>query len=225
VTVQDPAGSPQKERRPTAAAIREQAEHHGVSAAEVIQSVVRSVLSIVALFVVYGLLPLQHSPADHGAGLLLGGLAIFGLVLAYEIRAILQARTPGLRAVEALSVILPLFLLVFSSLYVVMSQHVSGSFAHPLDRVSAFYFTVTTFATVGFGDIVPLNQSARIAVTVQMIMDLIVIGVLLKVVLGAVRFSRQRSMATVPAQSGSAVEDRSPDSARETGGGQSAAAR
>jgi voltage-gated potassium channel len=228
VTAKGQAGSSpsqQSQRRPTAAVIREQAHHHGVRTSQIVLTAARSTVSIIALFVAYGLLPLQRSPADHGGGLLLGGLAVFVVVLTWEIRSILQARSPGLRAVEALAVIIPLFLLVFSSLYVVMSEHVPGSFAHPLDRPSAFYFTVTTFATVGFGDIVPLNDSARIAVTVQMLLDLIVLGVLLKVVVGVVRVSQQRSTTAVPTQASSIAAAGSPSPDSETGGGPSAASR
>jgi hypothetical protein len=205
--------------------LREQVHAHGVRASQIVWSIVRSVVSITALFVVYAMLPLQHSLAHKGLGLLLGGLAVFGAVLALEIRSILQTRTPILRAVEALAVILPMFLLIFSSLYVVMSENVSGSFAHPLDRPSAFYFTVTTFATVGFGDIVPLNDSARIAVTVQMVLDLIVLGVVLKLLVGVVRVSRQRATAPVPSPSGPFDSHAPSTEQREAGDGPSAAAR
>src|SRR3954469_4953097 len=104
----------QKQRRPTAAVIRQQAEHHGIRTSEIVKTVARSTVSMTALFVAYGLLPLQRSPAGDGAGLLLGGLFIFGAVVAWQIRSILTATRPGLRAIEAFAVIIPVFLLVFS---------------------------------------------------------------------------------------------------------------
>lgn len=45
-----------------------------------------------------------------------------------------------------------------------------------LTRTDSLYFTVTVFATVGFGDISPASQAARLAVTAQMILNLIVVG-------------------------------------------------
>ena len=47
---------------------------------------------------------------------------------------------------------------------------------HQLTRTDALYFTVTTFTTVGFGDIIPASQGARLVVTAQMILDLLVLG-------------------------------------------------
>ena len=47
-----------------------------------------------------------------------------------------------------------------------------SSFSEPLNRTDALYFTTSTFATVGFGDITPVSQLARAVVSVQMIADL-----------------------------------------------------
>jgi voltage-gated potassium channel Kch len=43
-------------------------------------------------------------------------------------------------------------------------------------RVDALYFTVTTLGTVGFGDIVPAGQAARLLVTIQIMLNLMLIG-------------------------------------------------
>ncbi len=51
-------------------------------------------------------------------------------------------------------------------------------------KVDAVYFTVTTLATVGFGDITPTSQSARLVVTVQMIFDLTVVAVAARLIFG-----------------------------------------
>ena len=86
----------------------------------------------------------------------------------------------------------PFFLLIFASAYFLMARAQASSFTEPLTRTDALYFTVTVFATVGFGDIAPTTQLTRIVTMFQMIADLLVLGVLLRVVLGAVKLGQQR---------------------------------
>ena len=73
-----------------------------------------------------------------------------------------------------------------------MSSAAPNAFTQPLSRTDALYRTVTVFATVGFGDIAPVTQQARVLGTVQMVGDLLVLGVLLQVFLGAVKLGRSR---------------------------------
>ena len=112
---------------------------------------------------------------------------------AYQLRAIIKARYPAIRAIEALAATAPLFLLLFAATYFLMAQADLDNFnVHSLTRTDALYFTVTVFATVGFGDIVATTQLARLLVTVQMILDLGVLGLGLRVFLGAVQRGRQQ---------------------------------
>ena len=46
---------------------------------------------------------------------------------------------------------------------------------------------MTIFATVGFGDISAQTESARLFVTAQMLLDLVILGLGLQVILGAVK--------------------------------------
>ena len=52
-------------------------------------------------------------------------------------RAIVGSRYPGLRAAEALGLILPLFLLLFASTYFVMERASAASITQPLTRTDA----------------------------------------------------------------------------------------
>ena len=60
-------------------------------------------------------------------------------------------------------------------------------------RTDALYFTVTVFSTVGFGDIVAVSQPARLVVTVQMLLDLLALGLVVRAFVGAVQFARQQA--------------------------------
>ena len=86
---------------------------------------------------------------------------------------------------------MPLFVLLFASAYYVMARANPASFSHPLTRTDALYFTVTTFSTVGYGDITPVTETARLVVTVQMILDLLALGLGIRVFIGAVQRARQ----------------------------------
>jgi voltage-gated potassium channel len=61
-----------------------------------------------------------------------------------------------------------------------------------LSRTDALYFTITVFATVGFGDIAPRSDLARILTMLQMIMDLVAVGLIAKILFGAVDIAKQR---------------------------------
>jgi hypothetical protein len=50
------------------------------------------------------------------------------------------------------------------------------------NRVDSMYFTVSTVATVGFGDVHAVGSAARLVVTIQMILDLLVIGIAARLV-------------------------------------------
>ena len=56
--------------------------------------------------------------------------------------------------------------------------------------------TVTIFSTVGFGDISAASEAARVLVTVQMILDLIVLGLGIRILVGAVDVGRQKGAET-----------------------------
>ena len=109
-----------------------------------------------------------------------------------QLRAITRDAYPGIRAIEALATTVPLFLLLFAASYILLAQAGPANFNTPaLTHTDSLYFTVTIFATVGFGDIVATSQTARLLVTVQMILDLLVLGVGIRVFIGAVQRARQ----------------------------------
>ena len=150
----------------------------------------RSLVTTVVLVAAYYLLPLDHITSVPLA--LAGGLLILLAGAVWQLRAIIRARYPAVRAVQALATTVPLFLLLFASAYFAMARISPANFStHALTRTDALYFTVTTFSTVGFGDITAVSQSARLVVTAQMLLDLLALGLGIRVFVGAVQMARQ----------------------------------
>ena len=165
--------------------------------------VVRTLATTAGLLAVYFTLPLNRAfTAGTVVALMVGVLAV-GLVVAWQVRMILRAPHPALRAVEGIALSLPLFLLLFATVYVQLSSTDPGAFTEPLDRVDGLYFVVTVFATVGFGDISPVSTVARLLTTVHMVGDLVLIGLVLRVFLAAV--NRRRRTADPGSSSGAAA--------------------
>ncbi|MGW3036669.1 ion channel [Streptomyces sp. NPDC001178] len=85
---------------------------------------------------------------------------------------------------------MPFFLLLFAATYVVLAALAPGNFGARLSHSDGPYFSVTFFSTVGFGDITAKSHAAPLVVTGQMITDLVVLGLAIKVIIGAARTRR-----------------------------------
>ena len=159
-------------------------------------AVLRSVLIAAVLVVLYYVLPLDRPwDSDTVVRLLIGLLVVVGVVV-WGVKIITGSRYPGMRAAEALALILPAFLLLFASTYFVMERNSAASFTQPLTRTDALYFTVTVFTTVGFGDISAKSETARVVLIVQMLGDLVLLGAGVRMLLGAVQHGRERRSRT-----------------------------
>ncbi len=163
----------------------------------IVQAVLRSFLFATVLVVLYYLLPLGRPLSADTTVRLLIGLLFFAGVMVWEVRRITRSRYPGVQAVAGLGLIVPLYLLLFASTYFLMERASAAAFTQPLTRTDALYFAVTVFSTVGFGDVAPKSEAARVVLTVQMLGDLAVLGAGIRILLGAVQRGRRQGSATV----------------------------
>jgi hypothetical protein len=168
-----------------------------------VRALLRPLLTAAGLVTAYYLIPMEGplNSATTVVPLVLGLLAVSAL-LAWQTRSVSRSPYPRLRAVEALATVFPLLILMFATSYFLLESSNPGSFSEPLTRTDAVYFTVTIFSTVGFGDITPKSEAARSVVVLQMLADLVLVGVIAHVMLEAVRRGLDRR-----AQSGGTRRD------------------
>ncbi len=144
-----------------------------------------SAMVALTLVFVYFVAPLDRRLTAHTGLLLAIGLLAVGGVVAWQTWAIARSPYPRLQAAAVLAVSFPPLVLLFAGTYVVLARDHPGAFSQPLGRVDALYFSVTVFATVGFGDIVARSAEARIVVTGQMLCDLVYVGLVVRSIVAA----------------------------------------
>jgi hypothetical protein len=172
----------------------------------VLVTFLRAFGSTVALLAIYYLMPLDRSSISVAIVML--GVGLLGLVVlvTFQVRSIIKATYPALRAVGALATSAPLFLLLFAATYFVMGKISEGNFSEPLTRTDALYFTVTVFATVGFGDITATTEGARALVTGQMVAGIVIVGIGARIIVDAVKHGRRQQ----PVQEGDVSTEADP---------------
>lgn len=158
-----------------------------------IGTLLQQLVTVAMLVVVYYVVPVDETQQPRTLTVLLVGLLLVIVIAVWQVRSIVRSSHPLARGMQALATAIPLYLLVFAMTYYLMSAAAPNNFTERLGRTDALYFTVTVFATVGFGDIVPVSEPARVAVLVQMLGNLIVLGLLLRAVTRAVQISQSRA--------------------------------
>jgi voltage-gated potassium channel len=147
----------------------------------------------IVLIGIYYVVPAGQESGVYDVLRLVIGLILVAAVVAWQASHIVKSEVPELRAAQALGVIMPLFLVLFASLYLSLYDTSRASFSQPLDHTSALYFTVTVFSTVGFGDITPRTGNGRILVSIQMLLDLVIIGAVVRILINAAKVGLARS--------------------------------
>lgn len=156
----------------------------------------RTLAMAVVVVAAYFLLPLDHGFAGETVIDLVFGLAGVVALIGWEVWQITGSNYPTLRAAEALALIVPLYIVLFAAAYFLMERANGASFGSPLTRIDAMYYSVTVFTTVGFGDISAKTQPARVVVMIQMMLDLVIIGLVVRVIINAVKVGQRRHQPT-----------------------------
>jgi hypothetical protein len=167
-----------------------------------LRSLARALGVAAATVLLYALLPIRSETALAVIVMSGLGLVIVGIVFGRQLTRISRAPQPVLAAIEALVLVLGLFLVFFAFTYVSLSVNDPAAFTQPVDKVAGMYFSITILATVGFGDIAATSDVARVIVTLQMLLDLVLIGVAVRLLgTSARRAVEERSAASEDAGS------------------------
>ena len=145
-------------------------------------SALRTILGLFFIFWLLSLVPEESDPrVSIPLVLLLIGAVIYAIVLRLQFKRVVNSKRPGLVAAESLILSAGLFIAIFSAIYVILEGDNPGSFSQPIDHFTAAYFTLTVLATVGFGDITAVSDTARLIVMAQMALGLGFLAVIIKV--------------------------------------------
>jgi voltage-gated potassium channel len=166
----------------------------------VLRASLQALATTTGLVVLYYALPLEGRSDAWTLTQLVIGLVVLAGIVAWQVRAIIASEFPRVRMLRAVFVAVPFYVLSFAATYFLIAQSGSADFSEPLSRTDALYFTVTVLSTVGFGDITPKSELARLVVTLQMVANLILIGLGLRTLLGAAQLGLQRRSEGRPAR-------------------------
>lgn len=134
-----------------------------------------SLLVVVLITAGYYVVPVEQV---HGPGWAFPlGFAASLLALAWLLFFFVrQARTVSGRVGQLLALAY-LTIVFFAHTYLVVQSAFPGQFTGLATRTDALYLSVSVVTTVGFGDVHAAGQAARGLVTVQMLFDVLVLGV------------------------------------------------
>ncbi len=155
-------------------------------------AIARAIATVAVVVLIYYLLPMDRPVnATTVTKLVLGAVAIV-VIIGVQLWQIGRSDYPTLRAVEAMGLTIPLYVLIFATIYYLMDRAHTGSFGVPLSKTDTMYFSSTVFTTVGFGDITAKTQAARVVTTCQMWLDLVIVGLVVRLVVNAIERGQKR---------------------------------
>jgi voltage-gated potassium channel len=164
------------------------------------QSVGTVLLLALATFIYY-LIPVPgHMRGATWAVIFACGLGVLAvLILTSSLRLLREGLE---RRARSLIVLLCITVLFFSWADVALAV-IPGQFASLHTKTDGLYFSVSTLATVGFGDVHAAGQLARTAVTLQIVFNLVFLGTAVAMISGMFKARARRRVSRPDHEAGS----------------------
>lgn len=142
-------------------------------------------LLVAAATAVYYALPVPGVMSESSwAVMFFLGAAVLGALILAAIRRLLRAGENA--RIRGLILLLTLTVLFFSWSDQ-SAAALPNQFGGLTTKTDSLYFNISTLATVGFGDVHPVGQLARAAVTVQIVFNLVFLGAAVSLISGFFR--------------------------------------
>jgi voltage-gated potassium channel len=148
-------------------------------------------VALVALLTfIYYLVPVPGHLREATWALIFGcGMAVLAVLILAAILRLLRAAEE--RRTRGLITLLCFTVLFFSWMDVALAV-IPSEFVSLHTKTDGLYFAVSTLATVGFGDVHATGQLARVAVTVQIVFNLVFLGTAVAMISGMFRARARR---------------------------------
>jgi voltage-gated potassium channel len=154
----------------------------------------RSGLTVIAMLALYAVIPVPGHRRSLALTVILAVAGLAGLTYAFLTLAERARRSTDQNAVrlEAVVAVLYAFVVFMSLVYLGLASQ-EGQFSELNNRVDALYFTMSTIATVGFGDVHATGEVSRAVVTVQIALDLVFVALVARIILPSVVSRRAKA--------------------------------
>jgi voltage-gated potassium channel len=148
--------------------------------------VLHSAGSLAAVLAVYYALPVGEDRSAHAQALAVAVLAlgtvVLGWLIARQARRQLLTHDDTAVRIQSLVTLAYLVVVLFALGYFALARADAGEFSDLETKTDALYFTMSTLATVGYGDVHATGQLARGLVTLQIAFNLVFVAALASMV-------------------------------------------
>jgi NADH:ubiquinone oxidoreductase subunit 2 (subunit N) len=129
------------------------------------------------LITLYFVVPVsENDRGDPVVRALASLLVLVALAATVLVQVRMSAGDPN-RHVDGLVIVIVLVWLVFSLAFYLMAQRRPDQVADLHTRLDGLYFAASTMLTIGYGDVHATGQAARALVLVQMLFDVVFVGI------------------------------------------------
>lgn len=149
----------------------------------------RNLATLVVVLVIYYAVPTGELTRSAAIGVLalLVGAGVLARLIMHQVKRQLRDGDENSVRVQSLLMLIYLTVLLFSLGYYILADATDNQFVGLDTKTDSLYFTMTTLATVGFGDIYAHGQLARGLVSLQIVFNLVFVGTLASLVTNQVR--------------------------------------
>src|SRR5688572_18544352 len=111
-----------------------------------------------------------------GVLIVVGGAGVLTWLILGQVRRLLSTPADQMARLHTLVLVVYMIVPTFALGYFALARAADGQFDGLATKTDALYFTLTTPATVGFGDVVATGQIARVLISFQIVFNPVIVA-------------------------------------------------